>query len=85
MASTPDYPIGFTRGCSRVRQPPLFPSASSEVEQILAAQKAELKRTLAAWSESGSTVTKRRIDEIHAVIAAHHGWSFLRGSVQCRT
>lgn len=55
MASTPDYSIGFTR---------------EEVEEILAAQKAELKRTLAAWSESGSSVSKRRIDEIHAIIAA---------------
>jgi len=55
MASTPDYSIGFTR---------------EEVEEILAAQKAELKRTLAAWSESGSSITKRRIDEIHAIIAA---------------
>lgn len=55
MASTPDYTIGFTR---------------EEVEEILAAQKAELKRTLAAWSESGSSVSKRRIDEIHAIIAA---------------
>jgi len=55
MASTPDYSIGFTR---------------AEVEEILAAQKAELKRTLAAWSESGSSITKRRIDEIHAIIAA---------------
>ena len=55
MASTPDYSIGFTR---------------AEVEEILAAQKAELKRTLAAWSDSGSAVTKRRIDEIHAVIEA---------------
>ena len=40
------------------------------MEEILAAQKAELKRTLAAWSESGSSVSKRRIDEIHAIIAA---------------
>ena len=55
MASTPDYSIGFTR---------------QDVEDILAVQKAELKRTLAAWSESGSAVTKRRIDEIHAIIAA---------------
>ena len=53
--AAPDYSIGFTR---------------EEVEEILAAQKEELKRTLAAWSESGSTVTKRRIDEIHAVIEA---------------
>jgi hypothetical protein len=36
MASTLDYSVGFTRG---------------EVEEILAAQKAELKRTLVAWSE----------------------------------
>ena len=55
MASTPDYSTGFTR---------------QEVEDILATQKAELTRTLAAWSESGSTVTKRRIDEIHAIIEA---------------
>jgi hypothetical protein len=55
MAAPPDYSIGFTR---------------PEVEEILAAQKAELKRTLAAWSESGSSVSKRRIDEIHAIIAA---------------
>ena len=55
MASTPDYSIGFTR---------------EEVDEILAAQKAELKRTLAAWSESGSAVTKRRTDEIHAIIEA---------------
>lgn len=55
MASTPDYSIGFTR---------------EEVEEILAAQKSELKRTLAAWQESGSTVTKRRIDEIHSIIEA---------------
>ena len=51
----PDYSIGFTR---------------EEVEEILAAQKAELKRTLAAWSESGSSVSKRRVDEIHAIIEA---------------
>ena len=53
--AAPDYSIGFTR---------------EEVEEILSAQKAELKRTLAAWSESGSTVTKRRVDEIHEIIAA---------------
>ena len=55
MASPPDYSIGFTR---------------AEVEEILAAQKAELKHTLAAWSESGSSVSKRRVDEIHAIIEA---------------
>ena len=53
--AAPDYSVGFTR---------------EELEEILAAQKAELKRTLAAWSESGSSVTKRRVDEIHAIIAA---------------
>ena len=53
--AAPDYSIGFTQ---------------QEVEEILAAQNEELKRTLAAWSESGSTGTKRRIDEIHAVIDA---------------
>ncbi|EDY21055.1 hypothetical protein CfE428DRAFT_1348 [Chthoniobacter flavus Ellin428] len=53
--AAPDYSIGFTR---------------EEVEEILAAQKAELKRALAAWQESGSTITKRRIDEIHAIIEA---------------
>lgn len=53
--AAPDYSIGFTR---------------EEVEEILATQKAELKRTLAAWTESGSAVTKRRIDEIHAIIEA---------------
>ncbi len=53
--AAPDYSIGFTR---------------EEVEEILAAQKAELKRTLAAWSESGSSIQKRRIDEIHVIIAA---------------
>jgi hypothetical protein len=55
MASAPDYSIGFTQ---------------QEMEEILATQKAELKRTLAAWSESGSSVSKRRIDEIHAIITA---------------
>ena len=50
-----DYSIGFMR---------------TEVEEILAVQKAELKKTLATWSDSGSSVAKRRIDEIHAVIAA---------------
>ena len=53
--AAPDYSIGFTR---------------EEVEEILATQKAELKRTLGAWSESGSAITKRRVDEIHAIIEA---------------
>lgn len=50
-----DYSIGFSK---------------QEVEEILAVQKAELKKTLAAYANDGSTVTKRRIDEIHAIIAA---------------
>jgi len=53
--SAVDYSIGFTR---------------EEVLEILDAHKAELKKTLASWSDSGSSVTKRRIDEIHVVIAA---------------
>jgi hypothetical protein len=36
----------------------------------LTAQKAELKKTLAACANDGSSVTKRRVDEIHAVISA---------------
>jgi hypothetical protein len=50
-----DYSIGFSR---------------AEVEEILAVHKAELTKTLASWSDSGSMVTKRRLDEIHLVIAA---------------
>lgn len=50
-----DYSIGFTR---------------AEVEDILSAHKAELAKTLASWSDSGSSATKRRVDEIHAIIAA---------------
>jgi len=50
-----DYSVGFTR---------------AEVEEILSIHKAELKKTLASWSDSGSAVTKRRLDEIHVVIAA---------------
>ncbi len=55
MTATIDYSIGFTKG---------------EVEAILAVQKAELQKTLVAWTDSNSSATKRRIDEIHAVIAA---------------
>jgi hypothetical protein len=53
--ATIDYSIGFTQ---------------AEVEEILTTQKAELKKTLAAYADNGSSVTKRRIVEIHAVIAA---------------
>lgn len=52
-------PIDYSTGFSK-----------DEVEEILAVQKAELKKTLAAYANDGSTVTKRRIDEIHAIIAA---------------
>ena len=50
-----DYSIGFTK---------------TEVEEILNVHKAELKKTLAAYANDGSSVTKRRIDEIHAVVTA---------------
>ena len=50
-----DYSIGFT---------------ATEVEEILAVQKTELKKTLAAYADNGSSVSKRRIDEIHAIIDA---------------
>lgn len=53
--ATIDYSIGFNQ---------------AEVEEILSAQKAELKKTLAAYANDGSSVTKRRIDEIHSIIAA---------------
>lgn len=52
---TIDYSIGFTK---------------QEIEQILAVHKLELQKTLVAWTDSGSSITKRRIDEIHAVIGA---------------
>jgi len=51
----PDYTVGFT---------------TAEIEEILAVQKAELKKTLAAYANDGSTVTKRRLDEIHTIIGA---------------
>lgn len=53
--SNVDYSVGFT---------------VAEFEEILTAQKAELKKTLAAYANDGSSVTKRRIEEIHTVIAA---------------
>lgn len=52
---TPDYSIGFS---------------VAEVEEILSVHKAELKKTLASWSDSGSSVTRRRVDEINLVITA---------------
>lgn len=50
-----DYSIGFTK---------------TEVKKILKVHKAELKKTLAAYSNDGSSVTRRRIDEINTVIHA---------------
>ena len=50
-----DYSIGFTR---------------KEVEKIFAVHKAELEKTLASWTDSGSAVTKRQLADIHTVIAA---------------
>ncbi len=50
-----DYSVGFTK---------------EEVQEILAVHKLELKKTLAGWSDGGASVTKRRLDEIHSIIAA---------------
>lgn len=55
MANTIDYSVGFS---------------VPEIEAILAVQKAELKKTQAAYAHDGSSVTKRRLDEIHAIIRA---------------
>ena len=50
-----DYSVGFT----------IF-----EIEEILAVHKQELKKTLTAYANDGSSYTKRHIDEIHTVIKA---------------
>lgn len=50
-----DYSVGFS---------------TAEVEEIPSIQKAELKKTLAAYADNGSSLSRRRIDEIHAIIAA---------------
>jgi hypothetical protein len=55
MANVVDYSIGFT---------------VPEIEEILAAQKLELKKTQAAYANDGSSVTKRRLEDIHAIIRA---------------
>ena len=49
-----DYSIGFTE---------------EEVLEILSVQKAELKKTLQSFSDSGSSATKRRLDEIKSIIS----------------
>ncbi len=53
MSVIPDYYTGFTQ---------------VEVEEILAVQKAELKKTQQAYSDDGSSVNKRRLDEITLII-----------------
>ena len=50
-----DYSIGFTE---------------AEVLEILSVQKEELKKTLSAFSDSGSSATKRRLDEINSIITS---------------
>jgi hypothetical protein len=49
-----DYYTGFTK---------------EQVSKILAIQQEELPKTIAAWTDSGSSVQKRKLDEIHAIIA----------------
>jgi hypothetical protein len=53
--ATIDYSVGFS---------------VTEIEEILAVHKAELKKTLTAYANDGSSYTKRHIDEIHTVIKA---------------
>ena len=55
MASVADYYTGFSQ---------------AEVEAIFAAQKQELSKALQAYSEGGTQVTKRRLDEVNAILAA---------------
>lgn len=54
MAAVPDYYTGFTQ---------------AEVEAILAVQKGELKKALQAYSENGTSVTKRALDAVNLIIA----------------
>ena len=49
-----DYSIGFTE---------------DEILEILSVQKSELKKTLQSFSDSGSSATKRRLDEINSIIS----------------
>lgn len=55
MATIPDFTVGFTQ---------------EEVEEIFAAQKAEYSKTLASFSDSGSQVIKRRLEEINMIMSA---------------
>jgi len=50
-----DYTTGFT---------------TEEVEEILACQKLELKKAMASYSDNGSSFARRRLDEVHAIIAS---------------
>lgn len=50
-----DYTIGFTE---------------EEILEIFTIQKAELKKTLQSFSDSGSSATKRRLDEINTIISS---------------
>ena len=50
-----DYSIGFKE---------------AEVLEILSVQKEELKKTLSAFSDSGSSATNRRLDEINSIITS---------------
>jgi hypothetical protein len=54
MAAVPDYYTGFTQ---------------AQVEGIFAIQKAELSKAIAAYNENGTSVTKRRLDEVNLIIA----------------
>ncbi len=53
--ATIDYSVGFS---------------VVEIEEILAVHKQELKKTLTAYANDGSSYTKCHIDEIHTVIKA---------------
>lgn len=55
MADNFDYYTGFTQ---------------EEVEEILSTHKGELKETMQRFSESGSSVDRLRVDEIHKIIGA---------------
>lgn len=55
MATVPDYTIGFTQ---------------VEVEEIFAELKAELKRTIASYSESGTQVIAQKVEDIHLKMKA---------------
>lgn len=55
MKDVIDYSVGFTL---------------AEVKEILEVQKGELLKTQQAYASDGSSVNKRRIEEIHAIIRA---------------